>query len=202
MRGATRARRFAGKHGRRTDEGRHAAIHRAAHMVGLRIPDGADGATKAVQLAVRTQPPPSRRGSMSAGNGTCSTPGWLVFRRIIDIPFEVCAAALESWSWHEGHAGELLIGRSVLRGPIEHDRDSDTGRIEVYLARGPLRSLLRMRLDVDRWSSSPSSTALELIPSVRVRPAASYFHAGHLLLDRLTHLLRFEAPSDDLVRAV
>jgi hypothetical protein len=144
----------------------------------------------------------SPRDSMSARNGMCSIPGWLVFRRIIEIPFEVCAAALESWSWNEQHHGELLIGRSVLRGPIEHDPGSDTRRIEVRLARGPLRSPLRMRLDVDRWSSSLSSTALELIPSVRVRPAATYFRAGHLLLDRLTHRLRLEAPSDDLVRAV
>jgi hypothetical protein len=130
---------------------------------------------------------------MSAGNAMCSIPGWLVFRRIVDIPFEVCTAALERWSWPEGHDGELLIGRSVLRGPIEHDRDSDTCRIEVRLARGPLRSLQCMRLDVDRWSSSPSRTALELIPSARVWPAASYFRAGHLFLDRLTHRLRLAA---------
>jgi hypothetical protein len=159
---------------------------------GLHIAVDADGATKAVQLAARTQPPPSPRGSMSAGNAMGSIPGWLVFRRIVDIPFEVCTAALESWSWPEGHDGELLIGRSVLRGPIEHDRDSETCRIEIRLARGPLRSLLRMRLDVDHWSSSPASTALELIPSAHVRPAASYFRAGHLLLDRLTHRLRLE----------
>jgi hypothetical protein len=129
---------------------------------------------------------------MSAANGTCCIPGGLVFRRIVDIPFEVCAAALERWSWHEAHDGELLIGRSVLRWPIEHDPDTDTCRIEVRLARGSLRSLLHMRLDVDRWSTSPSITALELIPSVRVRPAASYFRAGHLLLDLLTHRLRLE----------
>jgi hypothetical protein len=166
MRGAPRGRRFAGGQDGQQTRGRNATIHRAATAK----PDG----------------------GMSAGNGMCSIAGGLVFRRIVDIPFEVCAAALESWSWHEGHDGELLIGRSVLRGPIEHDPDSDTCRIEVRLARGPLRSLLRMRLDVDRWSASPSNTALELIPSVRVRPAASYFRAGHLLLDRLTHRLRLE----------
>jgi hypothetical protein len=159
---------------------------------GLNIAVDADGATKAVQLAARTQTRPSPSSTTSAGNAMCSIPGWLAFRRIVDIPFEVCAAALESWSWPEGRDGELLIGRSVLRGPIEHDRDSGTCRLEVRLARGPLRSLLRMRLDIDRWSTSPSSTALELIPSVRVRPAASYFRAGHLFLDRLTHRLRLE----------
>jgi hypothetical protein len=194
MWGAPGARRFAGKQdGQQTradDMPRY--IVRRTFPEGLHTPVDAGGATKAVQLAARTQPPPSPRGSMSAGNGMCSIPGWLVFRRIVDLPFEVCSAALESWSSPEGHDGELLIGRSVLRGPIEHDPDSDTCRIEVRLARGPLRSPLRMRLDIDRWSSSPSSTALELIPSARVRPAASYFRAGHLLLDRLTHRLRLE----------
>jgi hypothetical protein len=193
MRGSPRARTFAGKQdGRQTSGMTCLGTSWGAPPRRLHIAVDADGPTKAVQLAARTQPPPSPRDSMSAGNAMCSIPGWLVFRRIVDIPFEVCAAALESWSSPEGHDGDLLIGRSVLRGPIEHDRDSGTCRIEVRLARGPLRSLLRMRLDVDRWSSS---TALELIPSARVRPVASYFRAGHLLLDRLSHRLRLEQES-------
>jgi hypothetical protein len=53
------------------------------------------------------------------------------------------------------------------------------------MARGPLRPPLRMRLDLDRWSSSPLQTALELPPSRYVRPSAAYFRAGHLLLDSL-----------------
>jgi hypothetical protein len=122
---------------------------------------------------------------MSAG--MCSALGWLSFRRIVDVPFETCVATLESWQ-RTALDGELRIGESRLPGPIEHDRDSGTRRIEVRLARGPLRPLLRMRLDIDRWSSS--STALELIPCGRVRPTAAYFRAGHLLLDSLTHSLR------------
>jgi hypothetical protein len=47
-----------------------------------------------------------------------------------------------------------------------------------------------MRLDVDCWS--PSSTALELTPCRLVRATASYFRAGHLLLDSLTHSLQVE----------
>jgi hypothetical protein len=194
MWGAPRGHRFAGKQDGQQTRGDDVPRYIVPRTFpeGLHIHIDADGATKAVQLAARTPPPPSPRGSMSAGNGMYSIPDWLMFRRIIDIPFEVCAAALDSWSSHEGHDGELLIGRSVIRGPIEHDPDSDTCRIEVRLARGPLRSPLRMRLDIDRWSSSPSSTALELIPSARVRPAASYFRAGHLVLDRLTQRLRLE----------
>ncbi len=128
---------------------------------------------------------------MSAGKG--SVVGGLSFRRIIDIPFETCVAALESWQ-RTAQDGDLPIGQSVLHGPIEHDRGSGTCRIEVRLARGPLRMRLRMRLHIDRWSSS-STTALELIPCKRVRPTVTYFRAGHLLLDSLTQSLPQHAPA-------
>jgi hypothetical protein len=63
----------------------------------------------------------------------------------------------------------------------------------VRLARGPLRPLLRMRLNIDRWSAS--STALELIPCGRARPTAAYFRAGHLLLDSLARSLSLQLPA-------
>ena len=110
----------------------------------------------------------------------------LSFWRIEDVPFETYVAALDSWL-HTGHGDELRFGGSQLLGPMEHDRDLGTRRIQVHLARGPLHPLhplLRMRLDIDRWSSS--STALELIPDRLVRPTADYFRAGRLLLDSLT----------------
>jgi hypothetical protein len=118
--------------------------------------------------------------------------GWLSFRRIVDVPFETCVAALESWQ-RTGLDGEPPIGESRLRGPIEHHLGSGTCRIEVRLACGPLRPLLRMRLDIDRWSSS--STALELIPCGRVRPTAAYFRAGHLFLDLLARSLQQPLPA-------
>ena len=77
--------------------------------------------------------------------------GRLSFRRIIDTPFETCVAVLENWQRTE-RDGELRIGQSLLRGPIEHDRDSGTCRIDVRLALGPMRPLLHMRLNIDRWS--------------------------------------------------
>ena len=128
--------------------------------------------------------------SRSGGTGMDSGLGWLSFQRIVDIPFEACVAALESWQ-REGHGGALQIGHSQLRGPVEHDRDSGTCRVDVRLARGPLRPLLRMRLDVDCWSPS-SSTALELIPGRLVRATASYFQAGQHLLDSLSHSLQLQ----------
>ena len=112
--------------------------------------------------------------------------GPLSFWRIVDVPFETCAAALDSWL-HATHGGELWFGGSQLLGPREHDRDVGTCRIQVRLARGPLHPLLGMRLDIDRWSSS--STALELIPSRLIRPTADYFRAGDFLLDSLTRSL-------------
>jgi len=112
--------------------------------------------------------------------------GSLSFWRIVDVPFETCVAALDSWL-RTGHGGELRFGGSQLSGPMGHDRDLGTRRIQVRLARGPLHPSLRMRLDIDRWSSS--STALELIPGRLVRPTANYFRAGGLLLDSLTRSL-------------
>lgn len=128
-------------------------------------------------------------GPASAGTGMGPAPGGLSFRRIVDIPFEACVAALESWRL-QGYHSELRVGHSRLRGPIEHDPGSGTCRVQVRLARGTLRPLLRMRLTVDCWSSSPPASALELIPCGRVRATSSYFRAGHLLLDSLTRSLR------------
>jgi hypothetical protein len=124
--------------------------------------------------------------------GMSSTACWLSFPRIIDVPLEICVATLENWQ-RTGQDGELHIGRSLWRWPIEHDRDHGTCRIEVGLARGPLRPPLRMRLEIDRWS--PSRTALELIPHRLVRPTADYFRSGHLLMDSLTRSLLWHAPT-------
>ncbi len=41
--------------------------------------------------------------------------GSLSFRRIVDVPFETCLAALHSGQ-RTGH-GELRVGESLLRGP-------------------------------------------------------------------------------------
>ncbi len=112
--------------------------------------------------------------------------GSLSFWRIVDVPFETCVAALDSLL-RARHGGELRFGGSQLLGPMEHDHDVGTHRIQVRLARGPLYPLLPMRLDIDRWSSS--STALELIPCRLVRPTADYFRAGRLLLNSLTRSL-------------
>ena len=117
----------------------------------------------------------------------------LSFRRITDIPFDAYLAALENWQLTR-HDGELRLGNTRLRGPIEHDHQLGTCQIEVRLARGPLRPPARMRLYIEPWS--PTATALELVPGRRVRPSAAYFAAGHRLLDSLTRPLpvRVRAP--------
>jgi hypothetical protein len=115
----------------------------------------------------------------------------VAFRRIIDVPFGTCVAALDSWQ--RAGRGELRVGKSLLRGPVEHDRKTGTRRIQVRLDRGSLRPPLRMRLEVDRRSAS--STVVELIPCGRVRPTAAYFRAGHLMLDLLTRSLLQYVPA-------
>ena len=118
------------------------------------------------------------------------------FRRIADMPFDAYMTALDSWQL-TGHAAELRLGHSRLRGPIEIERHHHVGtcRIEVRLARGPLRPPVRMRLDIEPWS--PTATALELIPCQRVRPSAAYFAAGHRLLDSLTRPLPARVPAQE-----
>jgi hypothetical protein len=117
----------------------------------------------------------------------------LSFQRIVDIPFETCVAALEGGQL-SGPDGGRRTGLSLPYGPVEHDRDTGTYRVQVRMARGPLRPPLRMRLDLDRWSSAPLQTALELTPSRYVRPSAAYFRAGHFLLDSLILSLAQYAP--------
>jgi hypothetical protein len=114
------------------------------------------------------------------------------FRRIADIPFDVYLAALDGWELTR-HDGELRLGSSLLRGPIERDHHLGTCRIEVRLARGLLRPPVRMRLEIEPWS--PTATALELTPCQRVRPSAAYFAAGHRLMDSLTRLLPVHVPT-------
>jgi hypothetical protein len=127
------------------------------------------------------------------------------FRRIADIPFDTYIATLEGWHLTR-HDGELRLGNSLLRGPIERDHHTGTRRIEVILGRGPLRSSVPMRLDIEPWS--PTATALELILCQRVRPSTAYFAAGHRLLDFLTRTLPAPVPTqqhpdqDDLRAAV
>jgi len=113
---------------------------------------------------------------------------WLSFRRIAHVPFGTCVAVLESWQL-TGPPGGRHTGQGLVCGPVEHDRDSGTCRVQVRLARGPLRPQLRMRLQADHWSCWPPQTALELIPCGYVRPDAGYFRAGHLLMDSLIRSL-------------
>jgi Protein of unknown function (DUF4242) len=117
---------------------------------------------------------------------------WLSFRRIVDVPFGSCVAALDSWQL-TGHR-RARPGQPVICGPAGHDPDGGTCQVQVRLARGPLRPPLRMRLQADHWSSTPPRTALELIPCRRVRPSAAYFRAGHLLLDQLARSLARPLP--------
>ena len=80
--------------------------------------------------------------------------GSLAFWRIVDVPFETCVAAFDGWL-PTINGGELRIGGSQLLGPIEHDRELGTHRIQVRLARGAMYPMLRTR-DALLGSGSPS----------------------------------------------
>ena len=114
----------------------------------------------------------------------------LSFRRIEGIPFDAYMAVLESWQL-TADDGELCLGDSLVRGPVEHD-PFGTWRIEVRLARGRLRSPVRMRLEIAPWYGG--ATVFDLIPCQRVRPSAAYFAAGDRLLDSLTRMRPVPTP--------
>ena len=76
---------------------------------------GLAGALRSRRSNVRRAHYPGGEASMTAG--TRSAPAWLSFRRIVDIPFGTCVAALESWQ-RTGQDGELRIGHSLVRGPV------------------------------------------------------------------------------------
>jgi hypothetical protein len=121
--------------------------------------------------------------------------GPLSFWRIVPIPLAAWVAALERWQL-TARDGDLRLGHSVLRGPAGHDLHFRTCRIEVRLARGPLRPPVRMQLHIDNWSAT--ATAIELIPCQRVSPTGAYFRAGRALLDDLTCALRAHTPAPRL----
>jgi hypothetical protein len=147
------------------------------------------GAAGRISAGLASTPPPGLPDAW-AGNGTGAgmrlTAGSVSFGRIVAVPFGAWVAALDRWQLTVP-GGQLRLGPSLVRGPVERDRDLGTWRIEVCLGRGPLRPPVRMRLDIDRLSAT--STALQLIPCQRVRPTAAYFRAGHHLLDTLTSAL-------------
>jgi hypothetical protein len=145
---------------------------------------GAAGGILARLACIPSPGQPDSWAGKGAGAGMRSMAGPVSFGRIVAVPFGAWVAALERWQL-TGNDGELRLGQSLLRGPVERDQQLGSCRIEVHLGRGPLRPPVRMRLDIDRWSAI--HTALQLIPSQRVRPSAAYFRAGHRLLDSLTH---------------
>ena len=127
----------------------------------------------------------------------------LSFRRIADIPFDAYMAMLESWQL-TGQDGELRLGNSLVRGPIEHDQHFGIWRVEVRLGCGRLRPAVQMRLEIAAWYAG--ATVLELMPCKRVWPSAAYFAAGDRLLASLARMLPVRVPvpqhaDEDYLRA-
>ena len=147
---------------------------------------GAAGNVLARLASTPSPGPPDTWAGESTSADMPSMVGPVSFWRIVAIPFGAWVAALEHWQL-TGHDGELRLGQSLLRGPVERDRHFGTCRIEVHLGRGPLRPRVRMRADIDHWSAT--STSVQLIPCQRVRPGAAYFRAGQHLLVSLTQAL-------------
>ena len=90
-----------------------------SRIPGLRRRSMLAGPTEVLSAQRRRTRQPGGEASMNAG--LCPVSGGLSFRRIIDIPFETCLAAVESWQRTE-QDGALRIGHSLLRGPAGRRR--------------------------------------------------------------------------------
>ena len=66
--------------------------------------------------------PRTGRSAYAPSASTCPV-GPLSFRRIVDIPFHACVAALAN-EQPAGQHGEPAIGHSLLLGPVDHDPGS------------------------------------------------------------------------------
>ena len=118
----------------------------------------------------------------------------VAFTRLVDIPFEQCVAALETWWLIEGTGpGQKGGAQSHLVGDLERPLGTGGCRIGVRLARRAPWPGSLMELEVWPWSSSRGLTLLELVPRRTVNPSRRYFQAGHAFLDMLIEALRLHA---------
>jgi hypothetical protein len=110
--------------------------------------------------------------------GTRPARAWLSFRRIVDIPFATCVAALDSWQL-TGHDGGRRASQHLVCGPAEHDRDNGTRRVPVRLGPRPaapaaaagVRPLVLLTA-TDRCGTHPlrARPAQRRLPMPSVRP--------------------------------
>lgn len=116
----------------------------------------------------------------------------LIFIRRLDMSYEQCVTALESWWAAEGGEHELSVGAGgvLLLAGAEGRPSVCLRRFRVRLDRGWLQPALPMELEISCWSSLRGMTYLELVPRRAVRPSRCYFEAGHRLLEGLTAGLR------------
>ena len=119
----------------------------------------------------------------------------LAFIRRLDLSYEQCVTALESWWAAEGGEHELSVGAGTVSLLADAERPPSVclRRFRVRLDRGWLPPALPMELEISHWSSLRGMTYLELVPRCAVRPSRRYFEAGHHLLDALTAGLREHA---------
>ena len=114
---------------------------------------------------------------------TASTRAWLSYRRIVDVPFRTCVAALDRGQLTGPDGGPDLVCGSAAR----------PGQRELQ-GPGPPAPRAAAPPAVDAAAGRPlvlraPRIALELIPCGPVRPGAAYFRAGHQLLDSLARWL-------------
>jgi hypothetical protein len=120
-----------------------------------------------------------------------------VFSRMVRLPRNRLAAALDAWWVAEAQAGAAIVERRLRLGPPEGDASG--GRI----LRGELRRLTTLHwvpVTLELWPTTANFTIVMMTPQVRVHASNRYFRLGHATLDRLCNDLGVISAQDHRAR--
>ena len=111
----------------------------------------------------------SGRRSPADGSGMSAARAWLSFRRIVDIPFGTCAAALGCGQL-TGPDGGRRAGRPLACGPAEHDPATGSCRADRQVRRAPAQNTRISRTEHPNMQPPvPSTSKSENAPDRRFR---------------------------------
>jgi hypothetical protein len=105
-----------------------------------------------------------------------------VFARMVPLPRDGLAAALDAWWAAEAKTGAVTVQRRLRLGPPEGDASAG------WTMGGRLRRLTTLHwvpVTLELWPTLADFTIVTMTPRVRIHTSNRYFRVGHATLDRL-----------------